>query len=122
MQVVVQVANHGTSPRPAERVSLSVNGNKLPVAQVDLPDQLKAWEAGGRKAFDFLTDDAFPADATEIKMPSWITALPGWLCRHSALQTLHLRPCDALTGMPDLSELPQLQARRTMAGVTRVWE
>ena len=118
------------------------------VAQVkDLPDHLEAWEAGGRKAFDFMTDDdPFPADATEIKMPKGITALPGWLCRHSALQTLNLHrckaltslpaelgrltslwtlilgseysfeSCGALTGMPDLSGLPQLQARRTMAG------
>jgi hypothetical protein len=37
VQVAVRVANHGTSPRPAERVSLSVNGNKLPIVQVDLP-------------------------------------------------------------------------------------
>ncbi len=42
VQVAVQVANHGTSPRPAERVSLSVNGNKLPVAQVDLPPRGQA--------------------------------------------------------------------------------
>ena len=65
-------------------------------------------------------------------MPSGITALPGWLCRHAALQTLdltwcekltslpvelaslaslrllNLQYCHALTRMPDLSGLPQL--------------
>ena len=34
----------------------------------------------------------------------------------ASLQTLDLWQCGALTGMPDLSGLPQLQARRTMAG------
>ena len=123
------------------------------VAQVEhLPDHLKAWEAGGRKAFDFMTDDdPFPADATDIKMPKGITALPGWLCRHSALQaldlswckaltslpaelanltslrTLDLYDCRALTGMPDLSGLPRLQVEGTneyhrLPGPLEAWE
>ena len=33
----MRVENHGTSPRPAERVALSVDGNKLPVQRVDVP-------------------------------------------------------------------------------------
>lgn len=37
VEVAVRVANHGTSPRPAERVALSVDGNKLPVQRVDVP-------------------------------------------------------------------------------------
>ena len=34
----------------------------------------------------------------------------------SPLRKLDLSFCDALTGMPDLSGLPRLQARRTKAG------
>ena len=125
---------HGSTPSLTWPRSSARAGR---VAQVErLPDHLKAWEAGGRKAFDFMTgwaDGTFPADATEIRMPSWITALPGWLCRHPALQPLDLSQCwhltslpaelanltslrsrdldycNALTGMPDLSGLPQLQ-------------
>ncbi len=37
VQVAVLVSNHGSSPRPAERVALRVNGNKLPIVQVDVP-------------------------------------------------------------------------------------
>ena len=108
-----------------------------------LPNHLKAWEEGGRKMFDFMTDD--PADATEIKMLYGITALPGWLCRHSALQTLNLNwckalkslpaelanltslrtlnlfCCDALTGMPDLSGLPQLKVE-SLPDHLKAWE
>ncbi len=42
VQVVVDVANHGSSPRPRERVALSVNGNKLPIQQVDLAPRSSA--------------------------------------------------------------------------------
>lgn len=37
VEIAVKVVNHGDSPRPAERVSLAVDGNKLPVRRIDLP-------------------------------------------------------------------------------------
>ena len=46
-----------------------------------------------------------------------LTSLPAELGRLTSLRTLNLDYCRALTGMPDLSGLPQLQARRTMAVV-----
>lgn len=33
----VQITNHGGTPRPAERVTLTVDGNKLPVQRIDVP-------------------------------------------------------------------------------------
>lgn len=41
-EIAVQVANHGASPRPAERVALSIDGNKLPVQRLDVPAQGQA--------------------------------------------------------------------------------
>lgn len=35
--IAVRIENRGTSPRPAERVALAVDGNKLPIQQVDVP-------------------------------------------------------------------------------------
>ncbi|MEE8468756.1 MAG: BatA domain-containing protein [Planctomycetota bacterium] len=35
----VQITNHGSAPRPAERVTLTVDGNKLPVQRIDVPAQ-----------------------------------------------------------------------------------
>jgi Aerotolerance regulator N-terminal len=37
VEIAVRLANHGPSPRPAARVSLSVDGNKLPVQRVNVP-------------------------------------------------------------------------------------
>jgi hypothetical protein len=101
-----------------------------PQLQVDgLPDHLIAWEIGGRRAFDFLEDDLYPPDATEVllhinchAMPRSAlacyayryamlcnqvslrnfggAALPGWLWRHAALQTLDLSGCSSLAGLP----------------------
>ena len=117
------------------------------------PDHLKAWDEERCKAALplLMAADPFPADATEIRIPSLhgLTSLPGWLCRHSALQTLDLsgRPgypskltslpaelanlaslqtldlggCDALTGMPDLSGLPQLQVK-DLPDHLKAWE
>ena len=47
-----------------------------------------------------------------------LTSLPAELANLTSLRTLELSYCDALTGMPDLSGLPQLQARRTMMMMT----
>ena len=37
VEIAVTLANHGESPRPAERVALAVDGNRLPVRRVDVP-------------------------------------------------------------------------------------
>jgi hypothetical protein len=37
IEVAVRIVNHGTSPRVAERIALSVDGNKLPVQRIDVP-------------------------------------------------------------------------------------
>ena len=55
-----------------------------------LPSHLKAWEAGGRKAYDLRDEDHFPPETTEIKMPEGTLVLPGWLCRHAALETARI--------------------------------
>ena len=89
----------------------------LPQLEVKLngADHLKAWEAGGRKGgtFDldrYLATDPFPRDATEIKLPPLMTALPGWVCRRAALQTLDLEECSKLTSLPaGLASLRSLQ-------------
>ena len=55
-----------------------------------LPSHLKAWEAGGRKAYDLRDEDHFPPETTETKMPEGTLVLPGWLCRHAALETARI--------------------------------
>ncbi len=37
IEIAVRITNHGPSPRPAERVSLSVDGNRLPIRRIDIP-------------------------------------------------------------------------------------
>ena len=59
-----------------------------------------------------MTGEGISADTTEISMPSGITALPGWLCRHAALQTLDLSGCGKLTSLP--AELASLSSLRTL--------
>ena len=37
IEIAARVANHGTSPRPAERVALYVDGDRQPVQRIDVP-------------------------------------------------------------------------------------
>ena len=71
----------------------------------DLPNHLTPWEAGGFKAWDFITD-GWPLDSTEIDLSGYGGAtLPEWLSRCTSVQTLDLHGCSSLTALPDLSAL-----------------
>jgi hypothetical protein len=59
-----------------------------------------------------MTGEGIPAYTTEITIPSslGITALPGWLCRHAALQSLNMFYCKKLASLPaELASLASLQ-------------
>ena len=69
-----------------------------------LPDHLKPWEAGGRKALSLLTGEGCPRDATELTFEGTrITRLPEWVAECTQLATLNLYDCNGLMEMPDLS-------------------
>merc|ERR1712167_547698 len=75
----------------------------------NLPNHLKPWEAGGFKAWDFITD-GWPLDSTEINLSRYGGATLGeWLSRCTSVQTLNLRHCESLTALPDLSALTSLK-------------
>ena len=74
-----------------------------------LPNHLRPWEAGGFKAWDFITD-GWPLDSTEIDLRGYGGAtLPEWLSRCTSVQTLDLHYCTSLTALPNLSALTSLQ-------------
>ena len=104
------VALPAEEQRPFEALN---DGEPTPMPQVECPPyHLKAWEAGGRKTFDFMVDDVFPADATTIKMPKRDHRAAGLASHSASLQTLDLSCCSALTSLP--AELANLTSLRTL--------
>ncbi len=77
--------------------------------EVSLPDRLTPWEAGGFKAWDFITD-GWPLDSTEIDLRGYGGAtLPEWLSRCTSVRIVDLSYCYYLTALPDLSALTSLK-------------
>ena len=81
-----------------------------PVRAVPIPSPPWPREAGGRKAFSFLTGEGVPRDITELRMPRSITSLPEWVVECTELQRLSLHDCRGLTALPDtIGQLSALQ-------------
>ena len=82
---------------------------------VNLPNHLTPWKAGGFKAWDFITD-GWPLDSTDIDMSFYGGATIGeWLSRCTSVQALNLRECRSLTALPNLSALKTLKTLNLMS-------
>ena len=64
-----------------------------------------------RSFMPWLEEQIDKGTLTELKCPTSITSLPERLGECEALQALNLESCDALTSLPDLSGLEQLEVK-----------